>query len=649
MKPKATLRNFLAVIGCATIAISSASAQDGTWNQSAAGTYDWSDIDNWLDGDVADGIDANALFNVTPSNNQTINLDTPVTLGSFSNTWTNRALFIEGPETLTFAVTEGTPTLSNTTRPIRISSVVAGNQGLEFTGGTAGAGIALAGANTFTGGIHLNSGSLGNNQNVTTAAGLNGNAITVSGTSWAAFASGTNINGGVHINDGANFRTGANNGTTNITGALTGSGTLTHQVYGAGNQTITITDGSAFTGNIDYDKQRSATTRVNTLGDAGRIRFGVANFLNNQDRQHVFEFASGATADLVFDTRAFEIMGLAPITAPRPNAAFEIRSNNANHALIVNTDLVNSHTGTEINLRFSGSGTQANTFAGNITDGPGDGEDPSVLSIFKRDGGSWTFAGENTYTGNTTVSAGTLTLADTSMTTFSIGASGENNAILGSGTVNLDGELVFDLTGAGTTVGDSWSIIDVGSLNESYGGSFSVSSTEGPFSETDGVWSISENGQTYEFSQATGVLEVISTGAETPFELWAGPGVDFDGDESGDGVSNGLAFLLGAPNPTVSALEFLPTVSEDAGGLVMKFDMLNATARGTATLSIEHSSDLGISDSWTTVAVPDATGGPTGGVSFTITGSDPLEVTATISASEASAGKLFGRLKAENP
>ena len=123
----------------------------------------------------------------------------------------------------------------------------------------------------------------------------------------------------------------------------------------------------------------------------------------------------------------------------------------------------------------------------------------------------------------------------------------------------------------------------------------------------------------------------------------------FEGDENGDGVSNGLAFLLGAPNPTVSALEYLPIVSEDAGGLVMKFDMLNASARGTATLSIEHSSDLGISDSWTTVAVPDATGGPTGGVSFTITGSDPLEVTATISASEASAGKLFGRLNAENP
>ena len=41
MKPKRTLRHLLAAIGCATIAISSASAQtDGTWTQSDSGTYD---------------------------------------------------------------------------------------------------------------------------------------------------------------------------------------------------------------------------------------------------------------------------------------------------------------------------------------------------------------------------------------------------------------------------------------------------------------------------------------------------------------------------------------------------------------------------------------------------------------------------------
>ncbi len=409
-------------------------------------------------------------------------------------------------------VTTGTPLLSvSTGRTLRIDSVIAGNDGMEITGGAATGGVALLGANTFTGGIFLSNGSLGDNTTRTTTAGLNNNDITVTGTSFACFAGGTTTSGGVHINAGSEFRAGTNNSNFAINGVLSGSGTLTHQQYGLGNQRIDLLNtNNTFTGNLDYDMPRNATTIVNSLGDDGRVRFGLTNFLNNQDRQHVFEFGSGATADLVFNTREFEILGSAPTTTPRPNAAFEIRSTNANHALVINTSLINSHTGTEANLRFSGSGNQANTFAGNIGDGPGDGTDPSVLNIFKLNAGTWILAGQNTYTGNTTVSAGTLTFADTSETRFRIGDHAANNAILGTGTINLDGMFVFDLTGASTTAGDFWNIVDVGSLNETYGSTFDVNSTLGAFSETSsGIWSITENGMEYEFSQFTGVLTVI--------------------------------------------------------------------------------------------------------------------------------------------
>jgi hypothetical protein len=129
--------------------------------------------------------------------------------------------------------------------------------------------------------------------------------------------------------------------------------------------------------------------------------------------------------------------------------------------------------------------------------------------------------------------------------------------------------------------------------------------------------------------------------------------VTFNGDTNGDGVQDGLAFLLGAANPDDNALGLLPTVTETSGGLVMAFDMLDSASRGTATLSVEHSSDLGISDAWTTVAVPDSDGGPTDGVTFlvgTASGSPSVHsVTATIGSSEAAAGKLFGRLKAVKP
>jgi hypothetical protein len=45
------------------------------------------------------------------------------------------------------------------------------------------------------------------------------------------------------------------------------------------------------------------------------------------------------------------------------------------------------------------------------------------------------------------------------------------------------------------------------------------------------------------------------------------------------------------------------------------------------------------------VLVPDANGG-VAPVTFVVTGTGPLNVQATVSSSEAAAGKLFGRLKA---
>ena len=135
-------------------------------------------------------------------------------------------------------------------------------------------------------------------------------------------------------------------------------------------------------------------------------------------------------------------------------------------------------------------------------------------------------------------------------------------------------------------------------------------------------------------------------GPADPYGSWATGGELFGDDANGDGVSNGLAFLLGAANPNANALGLLPTVTETSGGLVMSFSMRGAASRGTATLNVEHSSDLGIADAWTTVAVPDTSGGPTDGVTFEVSGSEMLEVRATIGSDQASGGKLFGRLKA---
>jgi hypothetical protein len=134
---------------------------------------------------------------------------------------------------------------------------------------------------------------------------------------------------------------------------------------------------------------------------------------------------------------------------------------------------------------------------------------------------------------------------------------------------------------------------------------------------------------------------------QTQYQAWAG-GALFDADANADGVSNGLAFALGASGPGVNAVSKLPTVTETAGGLVMTFEMLNAASRGTVTLSIEHSSDLGIGDAWEAALVPDVDS-TVNDLVFDLSGSSPLGVQVTIPVSKANDGKLFGRLKAVQP
>jgi hypothetical protein len=140
--------------------------------------------------------------------------------------------------------------------------------------------------------------------------------------------------------------------------------------------------------------------------------------------------------------------------------------------------------------------------------------------------------------------------------------------------------------------------------------------------------------------------------ASSPFDTWADTGtlpgtVTFDGDLNGDGVQDGLAFLLGVANPDDDALGLLPTITEDDGDLVMEFDSLATADRGTSVLNLEYDGDLVAP--WTSVPVPGEVGETTdGNVSFVATANgDLIHIVATISSSAADGGgKLFGRLKA---
>ncbi len=390
----------------------------------------------------------------------------------------------------------GTPTI--TVNPLgvnaksTISAVINGSSGLTKAGeGT----LLLTGSNTFTGGVVIEDGSLkvtseapltnagtitiGNGSGNGARLSLSGiltltNAITIgsgaSGIGNGAIASGhlnAVVSGNITITDatpgGGHFRAAAS-------AALTLEGKITY----AGN-TVTQRGGTViYSGSgSDYASIQTSAAGINT------IMLGADNGL-----------ATGATVDLASNAslETFDLAGFNQSVAGLKNTTLATSTNS----------IVTNSGGSTSTLTLT-SGT--NTFGGVIQNGA------SNMAIVVN-GANQTLSGVNTYTGNTTISSGTLELADNAELRILVGANGVNNQVNGSGTITLDGALRLDLTGAGAKVGNSWNIITVGSLAETFGGTFMVESTRGNFSKSGGIWSISENGVTYMFSRATGLLTV---------------------------------------------------------------------------------------------------------------------------------------------
>lgn len=118
----------------------------------------------------------------------------------------------------------------------------------------------------------------------------------------------------------------------------------------------------------------------------------------------------------------------------------------------------------------------------------------------------WVYSPSNTYTGNI-VNDGRFGLVDDANLNFVIGASGVNNYFDGVGHkhATFDGDFILDLTGAGTTLGDSWTIVNA-PLAVYYGSTFTVA---GFSAAGDGIWNGSANDAMYQFDQGTGMLTVV--------------------------------------------------------------------------------------------------------------------------------------------
>lgn len=109
----------------------------------------------------------------------------------------------------------------------------------------------------------------------------------------------------------------------------------------------------------------------------------------------------------------------------------------------------------------------------------------------------------STFTGNL-INNGRFVLADNAVFNFSIGASGVNNSISGTGSqTNFNGIFIFDFSAASIGLGDSWTIATIGT----FGSTFSVAG----FSDNlDNTWSKDiGGGLSYNFNEGTRQLSVI--------------------------------------------------------------------------------------------------------------------------------------------
>ncbi|MET0263389.1 MAG: PEP-CTERM sorting domain-containing protein, partial [Rariglobus sp.] len=80
------------------------------------------------------------------------------------------------------------------------------------------------------------------------------------------------------------------------------------------------------------------------------------------------------------------------------------------------------------------------------------------------------------------------------------------------------GSFNFNLTGAVLADGNSWTIVNNGTLTESFSGSFVVNG----FTESGNIWT---NGSGLSFNEATGILSYSAVPEPSTYALLAGAGL----------------------------------------------------------------------------------------------------------------------------
>jgi autotransporter-associated beta strand protein len=436
------------------------------------------------------------------------------------------ALFFEGgtpnpaPLTGTVNLAGGTTTTGATyaTDTITLDGVVSGPGAFNITSGW----LALGGNNTYDGGTTI---SLGRAVAKTSTA-LGTGAVTTGAVAGVQLR----LGGGVNV---------ANAFTMNGS-SFTGEGVL-HLPTGDATYSgpITITADTTAGGHFATGGGTLTVTGAVTSSAPVKVRNGIVAFTNPASNYTSLlvqqgTFKVGAN-NVIPPTATVDLggSGAAVLDLAGFNQSLTGLTKNAQAATITNSGGSDSTLTTTANTAFGGVIQNGATHKTAVT----------------VNGGTLVLGGANTFTGNVTVNTG-LTLADNAQLRFTPGPNNLTNSIGGAGTLTLDGDLVIDLGGATIANGNTWTLVNVGSLTEIFGATFSVVD----FTENANVWTKVDGANTWSFSEATGVLS-LSVGS-SGYSSWAtanAGGQTEDQDYDGDGVKNGVEFFFGATGSSFTA------------------------------------------------------------------------------------------------
>ncbi len=306
---------------------------------------------------------------------------------------------------------------------LTLAGTISGSSGLDYEGsGT----LTLTGTNTYTGSTTIGAGilsvgnlaiggsnsSIGKSANAATNLVLNGGTLKYTGATTSTdrlFTLG--INSGTLDASGSGLITFSNTGSVAFTS--TASHTLSLGGSGSGSLAATIADNTGLTALTKIGAGTWTLSGANSYSGVTTISGGILSVgtVANGGTSSGIGAATSMVQSLVIDGGTLQFTGS---TDQSTNHLFTIGSGGATidasgtGALSLNnTNNLAVAGSTTHSLTLTGSNTGANTLSPAIVD-----NGVLATSLTKSGAGNWMLSGANTFTGTTTISAGTLTLGN---------------------------------------------------------------------------------------------------------------------------------------------------------------------------------------------------------------------------------------------